>query len=504
MPLRKYNTATILIPTSSSTPPFQTAITINQPFSTKSVSPSPPDTSKSNMSPKSSLNGIQVSSSYSIANQISSLSDLLPNTMESAASSASASSGSATATVTPTNNTFNLPIEIKTRLHNIFHQIEKEFDLLYAENLRLQQQLLINNVKLDANDLANKISYSPNKSCSSSTLIASTNNQNNFINSANNSPKSSLNTTLSAPVNFNEPVASHPAIQGSQAVQPASAFTTAVNALASSTSSSAKSALLSSKNRINNLSFPKFRPNAKEAKDFIMQSIKNTSQIVNKNQNPNVTSKQQCSLTGHKDGIWDISCVPIPNHLINNATLFNNNQNLLIGTASADSTARLWFLNSQPNNQMLGQFSPQQNFNSSSSSSSSSKHHLLTTGFCIQQYCGHSGSVNSIRFHPRFFSDETNLILSASGDCQAHIWQCVLPPTNDSLESTSDTAPNYTNCYSYALSGYGTRVGANTQQIASPGYNNQMSFTSHYYDLISNTPVIRSPIKRFEGKIIEQ
>jgi hypothetical protein len=35
----------------------------------------------------------------------------------------------------------SLPAEIKTRLHLIFSQIEHEFDSLYAENVRLQQEL---------------------------------------------------------------------------------------------------------------------------------------------------------------------------------------------------------------------------------------------------------------------------------------------------------------------------------------------------------------------------
>jgi hypothetical protein len=81
-----------------------------------------------------------------------------------------------------------------------------------------------------------------------------------------------------------------------------------------------------------------------------MQSIKNTSaQIVNKTQNNNsvFTSKNQYSLSGHKDGIWDINCLSIPTHLFSNnhnIDSFSNNNNVLIGTASADTTARLWYV----------------------------------------------------------------------------------------------------------------------------------------------------------------
>lgn len=40
---------------------------------------------------------------------------------------------------------------------------------------------------------------------------------------------------------------------------------------------------------------------------------------------------------------------------------------------------------------------------------------------CLLQYQGHSGSVNSIRFHPA-----KDLVLTASGDGTAHIWQAAL------------------------------------------------------------------------------
>lgn len=40
------------------------------------------------------------------------------------------------------------------------------------------------------------------------------------------------------------------------------------------------------------------------------------------------------------------------------------------------------------------------------------------TGECLLQYTGHSGSVNSIRYHP-----SKDLVLTASGDQTVHIWQ---------------------------------------------------------------------------------
>ena len=56
---------------------------------------------------------------------------------------------------------------------------------------------------------------------------------------------------------------------------------------------------------------------------------------------------------GHRDGIWDISVSRLGHPLI--------------GTASADKTARIWGVDS---------------------------------GRCLTSYVGHNGSVNSIAFHP--------------------------------------------------------------------------------------------------------
>lgn len=45
----------------------------------------------------------------------------------------------------------------------------------------------------------------------------------------------------------------------------------------------------------------------------------------------------------------------------------------------------------------------------------------IDTTRCLLQYHGHSGSVNSIRFHPN-----KDLVLTASGDASAHIWQAAV------------------------------------------------------------------------------
>lgn len=45
----------------------------------------------------------------------------------------------------------------------------------------------------------------------------------------------------------------------------------------------------------------------------------------------------------------------------------------------------------------------------------------VDSGRCLLQYLGHSGSVNSICFHPN-----KDLVLTGSGDQTAHIWQAVI------------------------------------------------------------------------------
>jgi len=77
---------------------------------------------------------------------------------------------------------------------------------------------------------------------------------------------------------------------------------------------------------------------------------------------------------GHKDGIWDVG--------VN--SLSGSGYGNILGTASADRTARLW---------------------------------SVDTGKCLMRYSGHQGSVNSIEFHP-----SQELVITASGDMTAHVW----------------------------------------------------------------------------------
>ena len=82
----------------------------------------------------------------------------------------------------------------------------------------------------------------------------------------------------------------------------------------------------------------------------------------------------------HRDGVWEVavSRLGLP----------------VLGTASADQTARVWGMHS---------------------------------GTCLLQYQGHTGSVNSLRFHPT-----KELALTTSGDGTAHIWQCAVNLHNES------------------------------------------------------------------------
>ncbi|XP_033099631.1 WD repeat-containing protein 37-like [Anneissia japonica] len=77
------------------------------------------------------------------------------------------------------------------------------------------------------------------------------------------------------------------------------------------------------------------------------------------------------SYKGHQDGVWEVSV--------------SKGENPVLGTASADRSARLW---------------------------------SIETGTCVLQYVGHSGSVNSVRFHAK-----EPLVLTASGDNTAHVWK---------------------------------------------------------------------------------
>lgn len=95
-----------------------------------------------------------------------------------------------------------------------------------------------------------------------------------------------------------------------------------------------------------------------------------TSRIVSSFKTQSIVSSLVRDFAGsHTDGVWEVT-----------ASLTQP----LIATASADHAACIW---------------------------------SIDTGKCLLKYEGHSGSVNSIRFHP-----SKDLLLTASGDNSAHIW----------------------------------------------------------------------------------
>lgn len=112
--------------------------------------------------------------------------------------------------------------------------------------------------------------------------------------------------------------------------------------------------------------FPKTRHKLKAQTSKIVSSFKTVSGVVSW-----CLSQEY---RGHKDGIWEVSVSS------NTGTGYGN----IVGTASADRTARLW---------------------------------SVDTGKCLMRYCGHAGSVNSLQFHPC-----QEMVITASGDMTAHVW----------------------------------------------------------------------------------
>lgn len=93
------------------------------------------------------------------------------------------------------------------------------------------------------------------------------------------------------------------------------------------------------------------------------------------------------AFAGHRDGVWD-AAVASPSHIAS-----SSQRPCILGSASADQTARVW---------------------------------CVESGAPLLVYVGHSGSVNGISFHNPTALD-CLLAATASGDQSAHIWKVVLP-----------------------------------------------------------------------------
>jgi hypothetical protein len=421
MPLKKYNTAGSILAHHLNPASSTTSSTSNNTNAQQQLSPSPSISTSTSPSPpeliKYNTNQYNHHHHHSLTNQMSSLVDAIESNMSTSPSNNTTIAasdlmcGSASDTIIKQTHQQQQQPMIKSRLYALFGQIEHEFDLLLEENIRLKQ-IIIKDSKLSTSTLVPVDELTTtNDTKTTSKQLTSNNNNKQIITNSVSVPSGLINRSHQE--ENNTPITNTTTIT-STAPPPSSSLSSSSNN--NSTVNIISKSLFQSKARINNLSFPKFKPNARE---FIMQSIKNTSaQIVNKN-NGNLQAKLQTTLSGHSDGIWDINVQSIPNHLIN-FKQHNSANNLLIGTASADSTARLWYLNSQLNNynNTINNLSPSTNVSSlmhqTPPQQQQQLQQLISNGFCVQQYCGHSGSVNSIRFHPRFFTDATNLILTGN------------------------------------------------------------------------------------------
>ena len=103
----------------------------------------------------------------------------------------------------------------------------------------------------------------------------------------------------------------------------------------------------------------------------------------------------------------------------------------ILGTASADHTAIIWGMHSgQVCSSILKLYTSYYSYSNNLviCLQFSNKTVCFTKNFqALLQYTGHAGSVNSLRFHP-----SKELVLTASGDGTAHIWQCAVHLTNES------------------------------------------------------------------------
>lgn len=187
-----------------------------------------------------------------------------------------------------------LPPIIRTKLQDLFFQIEKEFETLYVENLSLQEKIDVLSERLERESVINEK-------------------------------------------------------QG---------FDVADCDVGSSKGTSKQKSVTGSSQKI------------KTAHKLKAQ----TSKIVSSFKGPTLSCTLVREFSGHRDGIWEVA-VARPGQP-------------LIGTASADHSACIW---------------------------------SVETGRCLLQYLGHTGSVNSIRFHP-----SRDLVLTASGDQCTHVWQAAV------------------------------------------------------------------------------
>jgi len=233
-----------------------------------------------------------------------------------------------------------LPPAVRSRLVDLFGQIVQEFEVLYAENEALHQQLGVQSDRLQGLSEASAMGRVHGASFAS----------------ASSSPPTSAGYAVS-----NELTPTAPATSSSKATAP-------TPLQGSSTTSSTKTT------RPIQIS-QKIKTTYKASQSKILSSFKGGIT------NPMSTggNNQVRLFKGHRDGVWDIA--------------LSRHSPIVLGTASADFTARIWCMENEA---------------------------------CLLQYVGHTGSVNSIRFHP-----SQDLALTSSGDGTAHLWRAVVSlPSN--------------------------------------------------------------------------
>jgi len=235
-----------------------------------------------------------------------------------------------------------LPPVVRNRLADLFGQIVQEFEILYAENETLQQQLGVQSDRLQGISEASAVGRMHGSSFTSASSSPPTSSGVGFANE--------LTPTNQPAPSSNAKTPNLMPIQGS------------------STTSSTKTT------RPIQIS-QKIKTTYKASQSKILSSFKGGIT------NPMSTggNNQVRLFKGHRDGVWDLAV--------------SRHSPIVLGTASADFTARIWCMENEA---------------------------------CLLQYVGHTGSVNSIRFHP-----SQDLALTSSGDGTAHLWRAVVSlPSN--------------------------------------------------------------------------
>ncbi|XP_046553137.1 LOW QUALITY PROTEIN: WD repeat-containing protein 37-like [Haliotis rubra] len=286
-----------------------------------------------------------------------------------------------------------MPAPARDRLYDLFGQIEKEFENLYAANIALQERVESLNERLEAYASSDKPAAEVQETDGSTKPKRSASQISQKIKTTYKASTSKIVSSFRAPsaaYNLVRVYRGHRdgvwevsvSKSGHQVIGTASADHRARDILCGRLVSACSSMSVTRVGQLHPL--PSQSGPAEIAASQISQKIKttykaSTSKIVSSFRAPSAAYNLVRVYRGHRDGVWEVSV--------------SKSGHQVIGTASADHRARIF---------------------------------SVETGQCLLQYAGHQGSVNSIRFHP-----SQDLVLTASGDETAHIWRAVVtPPTH--------------------------------------------------------------------------